>query len=478
MRMSWILTEKLGEGGTPKFKARWVCKGFMDRSPYTTYAGTPSLTTFLIFLIYILTRGWHLWLMDAANAFLQAPLPSDVYATILLDESLPTLPSQSPDPSISPDEWAALKAQADQHLPGQHRKVNKALYGDRRSPYIWHRTAREKMLRIGYEELAESLFVKRNPITSVPSALMTCHVDDFAIGGEDADKELEGVRGVINMKQPSEVRESTPVTHLGMQVTHMHDCVHLTHDVYLSNIDTSGVKPKKVDAEHLRAPSDAEVDVSLITEYKQLNGKLGWAVKTRPDQATFFSLLSKFSNRPCERLLNAMKRLIAAMKEKPSALVVRGVHGDVRLTCFSDASFKLNDLTSRIGYKIFLHGSESVHDVKENDNLITWRTKEIKELIDSSTSAELLALKNVVKSVWELVPVIASLWGERVAVEFNIDNKPLQWQLVTGETKAEPKMKKHLNYVLQELKSLNASVRWVPRDEQVADCMTKCSWFL
>eukprot|EP00918_Siedleckia_nematoides_P066166 GHVU01143884.1.p1 GENE.GHVU01143884.1~~GHVU01143884.1.p1 ORF type:complete len:1180 (+),score=96.66 GHVU01143884.1:451-3540(+) len=478
MRMSWLLTEKLGDGGNTKLKARWVCKGFMDRSPYTTYAGTPSLTTFLVFLIYLLTRGWSLWLLDAANAFLQAPLPPDVHATIVLDEFIPKLPSYSPDPNILPEEWTALKSQADQLLPGQHRQVNKALYGDRRSPYVWHRTAREKLQAVGYEELAESLFVKRHPDTSVPSAIMTCHVDDFAMGGEDASKELEAVKSVIHVKQPSEVIALAPSAHLGMQVTRMTDCIHISHDAYLSTIDTQPGKSRKVDAGHLAAPSDEEIDASLTTEYKQLNGKLGWAVKTRPDQAVFFSRLSKFSNRPCMRLMDAMKRVIAAMKAAPSALIMRGLKGAARLSCFSDASFSLNNLECRVGHKIFLYGVDDENDGSNNENIIAWRTKEIKEKIDSSTSAELLGLKGAVKSVWEFVPVIESLWGERVPVEFVIDSKPLHWQLVTGETKAEPKMKRHLTYVLQELKALSASVRWVKREEQVADVMTKCVWFV
>eukprot|EP00918_Siedleckia_nematoides_P072029 GHVU01157351.1.p1 GENE.GHVU01157351.1~~GHVU01157351.1.p1 ORF type:complete len:184 (-),score=30.64 GHVU01157351.1:112-663(-) len=177
------------------------------------------------------------------------------------------------------------------------------------------------------------------------------------------------------------------------------------------------------------------------------------------------------------RLLNAMKRLIASMKNHPSALVMRGVRGAVCLTCYSDAAFKLLELKCRTGYKIFLHGMEEENDFKNNNNIIAWSTKEIKELVDSSTSAELLALKGVIKAVWQYIPIVESMWQEKVKVQFVIDNQPLQWQLVTGETKAEPKMKRHLNYVMQELKSLGASSRWVPREDQVADVMTKCVWF-
>eukprot|EP00918_Siedleckia_nematoides_P052331 GHVU01114393.1.p1 GENE.GHVU01114393.1~~GHVU01114393.1.p1 ORF type:complete len:1362 (+),score=144.17 GHVU01114393.1:986-5071(+) len=473
MRMCWRFTEKgRDHDGTPTYKARWYCRGDMDQSPYETYAGTPARATFLIFLIFLLTKGWDLWLLDAKNAFLQASLPSDIHASIILDSKIPRLPSLSPYPDIPQCEWDRLLTYATTLRPGQCRRLRRALYGDRRSPYLWHQQFSAALEKLGYEEVTESMYSQRGP-ASTPTAIMACHVDDCAMGGEEVEKQLGQLTGAVVFKKPRRVEESQPTTFLGMTLLKEGDSIVLSHEGYLSSLPLDGVSTKKVTEKQLREPAPEEIDESLVQEYRTWNGRLGWVVNTAPYMAVYFALFSKYCTTPCRRLLNAIICVLAALRARPQKVVLRRVSGDVGLVGYSDASFKNSDLTSRVGYKIFVRGA---NDTESDDNIIAWSTRKVTEKIDSSTSAELLGLKLLVKDIWEYVPVIKELWGKKGTIRIFIDNKPLFHQLKGSSCRSEPSMNKHLLYVKQELRKLNASVHWVPREEQRADSMTKPVW--
>eukprot|EP00918_Siedleckia_nematoides_P099806 GHVU01218272.1.p1 GENE.GHVU01218272.1~~GHVU01218272.1.p1 ORF type:complete len:141 (+),score=33.79 GHVU01218272.1:58-423(+) len=110
----------------------------------------------------------------------------------------------------------------------------------------------------------------------------------------------------------------------------------------------------------------------------------------------------------------------------------------VVLSCFSDAAYKQTDGTSRLGWKIFLSGENGVDG--DCDNLTaSWGTKENKQVLDSSTSAELLSLKMVVKAVWEFMQTVEECWGVSADVRVYIDSKPLLFRIRAGTCRAEPR---------------------------------------
>eukprot|EP00918_Siedleckia_nematoides_P107036 GHVU01233374.1.p1 GENE.GHVU01233374.1~~GHVU01233374.1.p1 ORF type:complete len:1414 (+),score=120.93 GHVU01233374.1:692-4933(+) len=480
MRLGWRFTEKPGptEGAAPVYKARLYCMGFMDRTPYETYAGTISFASLLIFLIFVLTRNWLMWVVDAKNAYLQVPLPPDVTATIVIPPHLPHLGPTCPFPEIPTAEWDELRRFRATLIPGQLRYLCRSLYGDRRSPFLFHRYLRERLDGAGFDEIAESLFTKSKPGVCSPVVAMAGHVDDFALaGGEDVlPKEAEVIGSLIDFKPPHKVRVEEPFQFLGMTVTRHSDCITLSQDKYISSLDFESTRYCKVDAGHLAPPQEEEIDKALEKEYRALNGQLGWAVKTRPKQLVFFSILSQYCAKPCKRLLNAMKRVLTAMKQNPCPLVLRAINGEPCLECYCDASFKFSEMSSRLGYIIYLRGSDDTTSDSDS-NPIAWATKRERRLLDSSTSAELLALKLLVKTTWEFLPVIQSFWRKRARVRVLIDSRPLYDQLRMGRCKAEPSLNKQLGYVLQELKQLNSSVQWIPREKQKADVLTKPIWF-
>eukprot|EP00918_Siedleckia_nematoides_P018363 GHVU01039261.1.p1 GENE.GHVU01039261.1~~GHVU01039261.1.p1 ORF type:complete len:390 (+),score=25.48 GHVU01039261.1:1-1170(+) len=380
-----------------------------------------------------------------------------------------------PYDDISATEWAEIRRLRVSLLPGQHRYLRSSLYGDRRSPFLFHRHLRTQLDGIGFREIAESLFIKGAPSVP-PSFAMAGHVDDFALAGgeQELPKEAARVGGVIELKAPTNITLDTPHDFLGMQLTRHADSIYLSHDRYLESLDLEGTRAKRVCVRDIVPAEEHEVDEGLVSKFRARNGQLGWAVKLRPKQAVFHSLFSKFATAPSNKLLLLLMRVLAALKTNPSPLIMRPIRGNPRLVCYSDAAYKMSDMSSRLGYIIYLRGEEDDDDC--DVNAIAWATKSVKEKLDSSTSAELMGLKLVIKTVWEYVPVIQSLFGIEPLINILIDSRPLYDQIRFGRCRSEPKMNKHLEYVLQEMEALNAKVEWIPRAKQWADALTKPIW--
>eukprot|EP00918_Siedleckia_nematoides_P100567 GHVU01219800.1.p2 GENE.GHVU01219800.1~~GHVU01219800.1.p2 ORF type:complete len:477 (-),score=57.74 GHVU01219800.1:438-1868(-) len=475
MQMAWLTTLKQGAPGEPpQPKARWICRGYMDMSRHETYAGTPDAAVYRLFIIYTLARNWRVQHVDAETAFLQAPISGDVEAVVIIDKNLPQLPPTSPFPAIDSATWQSLRDKASTLRPGQYRQLRRALYGDRRSAFFWGIKLRHDLEALGYQEVAESLFVRTPPDASVPSSIVLCHVDDLAVGGDDVDRETAAIKSRISCKAPAELSEGTSLVFLGTSVTRKKEGVYLSNDHYITN--TPDVNKQAVRAKDLVAPREEEVVAELMKEYRSLNGQLGWVVKTRPDQAIYFSLLSKWCHKPTHKLLTLLKCVLLGIKNTPCPLMLVGIVGRPSLLGFSDAAFKLNDLKSRGGTKIFLSDEQDVV-MKPTSNLVTWSTREIKILHDSSTSGELLGLKMLVKQIWFVKDTVKAIWGVQPKIRLFVDNQPLVNQIRSGKCKEEPAMQQHLDYVIQEIARLEADLKWIPRDEQVADAMTKPIWF-
>eukprot|EP00918_Siedleckia_nematoides_P059106 GHVU01128902.1.p1 GENE.GHVU01128902.1~~GHVU01128902.1.p1 ORF type:complete len:1138 (+),score=128.93 GHVU01128902.1:635-4048(+) len=465
MKMAWLLTMKQGEKDQlPTPKARWYCKGFMDDSPGETYAGTPDADVYRLFLIYTLSRGWGVQHIDAETAFLQAPISPDVNAVVILDDKLPTLPAVSPFPSIDSAAWKELRAKAATLRPGQYRQLRRALYGDRRAPFLWGLKLRQELSALGYVEVAESLFLRYVPRTPDPVAIVMAHVDDMAAGGEEVGREVAAIRERIRCKPPVSLIVGQQQVFLGTSVRKTSEGIELSNDHYVTR--PTDVRPQTVRAIDLEAPREDEVDLTLEKEYRSLNGQLGWVVKTRPDQAVYFSMLSKHCSKPSQKLLKTLKRVLLAIADTPCCLRFAPIVGRPRVVGYSDAAFKIRELRSRAGSKVFLRGEgDDVMDIRSN--IVMWLTREIKILHDSSTSGELLALKGLVKAIPSVINTVKAVWGVEPSIVLFIDNHPLRDQVKSGKCKQEPSMQQHLDYVIQEVARLGAELKWIPRESKL-----------
>uniref|UniRef100_A0A0G4G2Y3 Uncharacterized protein n=1 Tax=Chromera velia CCMP2878 TaxID=1169474 RepID=A0A0G4G2Y3_9ALVE len=106
-----------------------------DKRRYDTYAGVPSLSSILIYLVFLLILGARIFSCNVKQAFQQV---DDVHhnnlgaIAVKIPYGLPTLPEANPFPSrFTEEKWQQLRTFAGSLLLGTLRFLNKAHYGGR-----------------------------------------------------------------------------------------------------------------------------------------------------------------------------------------------------------------------------------------------------------------------------------------------------------------------------------------------------------
>eukprot|EP00918_Siedleckia_nematoides_P040580 GHVU01088091.1.p1 GENE.GHVU01088091.1~~GHVU01088091.1.p1 ORF type:complete len:502 (-),score=66.53 GHVU01088091.1:2346-3851(-) len=476
MKMRWRLTEKENNiSGERSHKARWFAKGFMSKQRGETFAGTPNLFLVLLCLTFgLLNMKWAAYTTDVTAAFLNAEL-GDYRAVIILDQAMPTLPEISPFIEFNTRQWSHIRAAAAGMKPGQHRLLKKALYGDRRSPYFWATKLRSMLGQLGYTEIHESISVKHQG--GKVAGIIANHVDDLVVTGDDPRKDMEELKKEVELAAPVALVNGKPLKWAGIEFTLSDHSLHASQTSFLNDLHVGAQQPLRVVTEDdLREATEDEVDLGLVAEYQSLIGKLGWAVKTRPNQYVWFAELSRHITRPAARLLATVKNVLHGLAKNPEGLTYTKVSETPTLVGYCDASFSRKPKGSRTGFKVYLKSNISPdHD---ETNLIAWGTKRITVAIDSSTAAELYALKHLVKQIPKYIEAVTKLWGERPKVQFYTDCKPLHDIVRKGSFEEDSLLNFELRFVSVRMYMLDIGIDWIPRVKQRADALTKCVRFM
>ena len=93
--------------------------------------------------------------------------------------------------------------------------------------------------------------------------------------------------------------------------------------------------------------------------------------------------------------------------------------------------------------------------------------------ICSSTSGELIALRDGIKRVWKYTRMFYKIFGHELPVLCMIDSMPLRDILACGTYEADPEFQGCVEYCLEKLEMLGARVQYVPTNSMLADNLTK-----
>eukprot|EP00919_Chromeraceae_sp_WS-2016_P075552 GHVR01178719.1.p1 GENE.GHVR01178719.1~~GHVR01178719.1.p1 ORF type:complete len:449 (+),score=51.59 GHVR01178719.1:645-1991(+) len=444
MPLGWRLTMKEdSETGSRKPKARLYCQGFRDRrKELETYAGTPTLSSILVSIVFVLSKGWNLAKVDVKTAFLQAYETNIENVGTVIPEGLPVLPLRSPYEDVGPEEWEKLRRMAQQIKPGDVRILVKALYGLKTAPSLFGKRFTEVLKKLGFEPIDESVLVKRDHSTKEITSVLWKHVDDCQGGGINIEKELEDLGNMLATSGVIQLEEGKTAKFLGMEQKRIGAELEISQEAYLNSLNVADLisgRKRVVNSEDLAPPKEGEIDKSLQSKYAALNGVLGWAIKTRPDQRVYHDTLSCFITTPSARHLQALALVLQTLKQTPSTLKLQGLPGDVKLVLFTDASYERDTFEGRLGWKVFLVDVDwRVYNGSLTTNLVLWGTKRDKTKHGSSTSAELLALDKGIRSLWGVKRLVTQLWGQCIGVEIYIDCNPLCHQLQSGRCMEDP----------------------------------------
>eukprot|EP00820_Chromera_velia_P016100 Cvel_25807.t2-p1 / transcript=Cvel_25807.t2 / gene=Cvel_25807 / organism=Chromera_velia_CCMP2878 / gene_product=Copia protein, putative / transcript_product=Copia protein, putative / location=Cvel_scaffold2974:3247-4936(+) / protein_length=468 / sequence_SO=supercontig / SO=protein_coding / is_pseudo=false len=257
--LRWVCTWKLKEEEQVA-KSRLVAKGFQDARDngfLETFSGTASSSLSRAAFVWALSRGLQAAKADISTAFLQAPLDGKNGEVSL------RLPSDLPV-SVYPG-----------LCPGVCVRILKAVYGLKDSPRVYTQYFKKRVKELGWEEIAESILVKRDK-NKKPVGVLVMYVDDLFAFAPDVMKEMQAIRSLFEMDEPVRIDDGSLHAYIGMSVRMVESRMLLDQGSYLQEA-ASSVPPqsrKPLTERDLLLPSEEEVDPSLYTEQQSNVGAL------------------------------------------------------------------------------------------------------------------------------------------------------------------------------------------------------------
>ncbi|EAQ84333.1 hypothetical protein CHGG_08347 [Chaetomium globosum CBS 148.51] len=377
---------------------------------------------------------------DAVNAFVNADLDEDVFM----------------------------------RMPPGHRrhqtilKLNKALYGLRRSPLLWQRTLSRALDNLGFKAVPhEPCAFTRNGV------IIFFYVDDIVIAFRESQRQ-EALRTMIQLRTRYKLTGGEPLQwFLGMEILRdrSNRLLWLSQKSYIDKIatlaQTETASGSPMTKEELLPYEGIATARDVITYLRKIGSLLYDAVITRPDIAFAVSRLARFTTNPGLAHQKAADRVLLYLKHTSTLALQFGGADDLRIA--SDASFADNSLNrkSSQGYAMKLFGG-----------LIAWRANKQDTVTTSTTEAELLALSQAAKEglfVSRLLKELGvTLDLQRLVIE--VDNT----QTIRLVTEEIAKLKTNLRHVdihnhwlRQEYAAGKIDVMYTKSAEMMADGLTK-----
>ena len=431
-----------------KCKARIVVCGNQQREcDLPTRATTLATTSFRVLLATVAKFDLETLQLDALNAFVHAEIDETVY----------------------------MRMPPGAGKPNKVVRLNKALYGLRRSPILWQMKFTGVLRNMGFSEvLQEPCVVRRGGVVCF------FYVDDivFAYRKKDAEVVANAIAQMRNHFKLNELGELKWFLGIHIFRDRPKRSLWLSQQSYiekLANEFTAESKSEKwpptpMDVEELLPiPEDFEVQEADRTLYQRKVGSILYAaISTRPDIAFAAARLSRHNCRPGRVHQEAADRVVQYLY-KTRHRCIRFGHKDTATSfvCASDASFADNtvDRKSSQGYVLKLFGGP-----------VAWRANKQDTVTTSSTEAELLALSQTAKESIYLSRLLKALsleLDEPLAIE--CDNRQTI-RLLTESAKLQTKLRHvdiHSHWLRQEVQRGSITLTWQESKKLMADGLTK-----
>ena len=427
-----------------KAKARIVVRGDQQAKSLTenTYAATLAGRSFRTLIAIAARFDLELIQYDAVNAFVNAELEEDVFMKM---------------------------------PPGHRRtrtilKLNKALYGLRKSPLLWQKELTRTIRQLGFEPVPhEPCCFMKNGI------IMFFYVDDIVFSYKRHQKDIvQGLVGQLQLKYTLTGGEDLQ-WFLGIEILRNREekLIWLSQSLYIDKIANlaetahSSSTSTPMSKEEL-LPNEDIASYKRITKYQRKIGSLLYAaVITRLDIAFAVSRLSRFITNPRTKHHEGADRVLHYLKNTRSLALQYG--GDDHFRVASDASFADNSIDRK---------SSQAYAMKLFGGVIGWRASKQETVTTSTTEAELLALSQAAKEALFVSRLIKEL---KIKLDDNhirieCDNKQTI-RLVTEEiTVLRTKLRHvdiHNHWLRQEVQNGMINVEYTESAKMIADGLTK-----
>jgi hypothetical protein len=446
----WVFTYKTDKHNRiTKCRARLVVCGNQQRECDLPTRATTLATTSLRTLLAIVAKfDLETIQMDAVNAFVHAEIDELIYMRL-------------PPGFGQPDKVVRL---------------NKALYGLRRSPLLWQMKFTSALKELGFSEIPQE------PCVMIRGGIICFfYVDDivFAFRKQDTESTTQAISSLkkkFMMKELGELK-----WFLGMHIFRdrpkrslwLSQCSYIEKmaNEFIQDLDPSRCPHNPMTEEELLPlPAEEEITDADRTLYQRKIGSILYAaISTRPDIAFAASRLSRFNQRPGQIHQAAADRVIQYLYRTKHLCIQYGNQSTATsLVCASDASFADNtiDRKSSQGYIMKLFGGP-----------VAWRANKQDTVTTSSTEAELLAISQTAKEVIYLSRLMKALsleLDEPLTIE--CDNLQTIRLLVEESMKLQTKLRHvdiHSHWLRQEVQRGSITITWQETKKMIADGLTK-----
>jgi hypothetical protein len=452
--LKWIYTYKFDEDGfLTKHKARICVRGDLQRiSPEEKRAATLATNSARAILALVAAFDLDMRQFDAVNAFLNSTIDEEVYTW---------MPKGFTKPNMI---W----------------KLQRALYGLRKSPRLWQKEATRVLLKLNLQPIPEDpcVFVTHDII-------IFFYVDDIIIVNHPSahrrtEAIIEGLHKHWELRSLGEAR-----WFLNIRILRDREAkkLWLCQDSYIAN---TAVKYHLTDGRKFTTPLivddlkpyDGKASKEEVLLYQQKVGSAQYATTiTRPDAAKATSKLAEFLMNPSPNHMRAIDRVIAYLyHSRHLAIEYRSPYGDqdqdhdqnqITVKMSSDASFADHqDRRSSHGYVCQLYGGP-----------IDWKASKQRTVTTSTTEAEFLAVSEAGKTL---------IWWKRILdgigfkashlIPIQCDNSQTVRLLTIDDAAINTKLRHvdiHRHWMREKIQNGDLQIEWVPTAEMIADGLTK-----
>ena len=430
------------------FKARLVAKGYAQKHGIhydKTFSPVVKFQSVRVLLAFALQNDLLLHQMDVVTAFLNGTTEEDIYM-------------QQPDGYLQ---------QGKEHLVC---KLKKSLYGLKQSPRCWNKVLTEFLTSVSFVQSSADpcIYVQGGDCPIVVAA----YVDVLIITAK-TEEEMQQVKQLFQsrfmMMDMGELHNC-----LGIVITYVvGELIELHQKQYIEKMLK---KYQLEDVKSVSTPADTNVRlqkndgvskaVDPVLYQSMIESLLYAAVGTRPDISHAVGVVSKFSSKPSEAHLTAVKRIYRYVKGSLDVTLKYKKSGDAQLVGYTDVNYAddLDDRHSTSGNLFLMSGGP-----------VSWFSKKQPIVTLSTAEAEYVALSTATQK---------ATWIRQLLLDFHLQLEQAtiimednQGAICIARNPMTRTRTKHIDicyhYVREALAKGTINLQYCPMETMVADVLTK-----
>ena len=443
----WVFKVKHASNGeVERFKARLVAKGYAQKYGVDfeeTFLPVVRLSSIRALIAFAVQHDMLIHQMDVVTAFLNGTLDEEIYM-------------QQPDGYSQPGK---------EHLVC---RLKRSLYGLKQSPRCWNTAFTDYLESISLVQSEADPCVFVGTVDTV--TVVAVYVDDLVLIAKTTN-ELQKVKDSLSsrfkMKDMGKIHYCLGIS---IEQDEERKCLRMHQKQYIENMLE---KYRLTDANTVSTPADLSVKLKKddgfskdvdSTLYQSMIGSLLYAANsTRPDIAQAVGVVSRYTSRPSQAHLTALKRILRYLKRTASLAIKYQKSDDGDLIGYSDADWAGD--------------ADDCHSTSGNlaGGPISWQSKKQGVVALSTCEAEYVALSAAVQEAIWLKKLLADLGVvPKQPVVIMEDN---QGALAVAKNPIAHTRTKHIDiryhFIREAVRDQKFNLCYCPTKKMLADLLTK-----